>query len=90
MPGHNHSLQKLYSIEGLLNPSMVYNWICPIRLKEDCPYEVMVCVFNEYFTDTNQINTNKEYLNFGWAASLFMESDWSSLKHNAKKMHLYV
>ena len=88
MPGHDHSLQKLYSIEGLSNPSMVYNWICPIQLKEDCPYEVMAHVFNEYFTDTNRINTNEEYLNFGWATPLFTESDWSSLKHNAKKMHL--
>ena len=30
MPGHDHSLRKLYTIEGLSNPSMVYNWICPI------------------------------------------------------------
>ena len=37
MPGHDHSLRKLYTIEGLSNPSMVYNWICPILLKEDCP-----------------------------------------------------
>ena len=71
MPGHDHSLQKLYSIDELSNPSMVYNWICPIQLKEDCPYEVMACVFNEYFTDTNWINTNQEYLNFGWATPLF-------------------
>ena len=71
MPGHDHSLQKLYSIDELSNPSMVYTWICPIQLKEDCPYEVMACVFNEYFTDTNWINTNQEYLNFGWATPLF-------------------
>ena len=62
MPGHDHSLRKLYSIEGLSNPSMVYNWICPVRLKEDCPYEVMAWVFTEYFTETNQVNTNEEYL----------------------------
>ena len=37
MPGHDHSLRKLYTIEGLSNPSMVYNWICPVLLKEDCP-----------------------------------------------------
>ena len=64
MPGHDHSLQKLYSIEGLSNPSMVYNWICPMQLKEDCPYEAMACVFNEYFTDTNRINTNEDYFKF--------------------------
>ena len=88
MPGHDHSLQKLYSIEGLSNPNMVYNWICPVQLKEDCPYEVMVRVFNEYFADTNRINTNEEYLNFDWATPLSTESDWSLLRHNAKKMHL--
>ena len=38
MPGHDHSLQKLYTIEGLSNPSMVYNWICPVMPKEECPY----------------------------------------------------
>ena len=88
MSGHDHSLQKLYSIEELSNLHMVYNWICPMQLKEDCSYQVMACVFNEYFTDTNRINTNEEYLNFGWAAPLFTELDWSSLRHNAKKMHL--
>ena len=41
MPGHDHSLRKLYTIEGLSNPSMVYNWICPVLLKEDCPYEAL-------------------------------------------------
>ena len=30
MPGHDHSLRKLYTIEGLSNPSMVYNWVCPM------------------------------------------------------------
>ena len=44
MPGHDHSLRKLYTIEGLSNPSMVYNWICPILLKEDCPYEALACI----------------------------------------------
>ena len=34
MPGHDHSLRKLYTIEGLSNPSMVYNWICPVLLKK--------------------------------------------------------
>ena len=37
MPGHDHSLRKLYTIEGLSKPSMVYNWACPVLLKEDCP-----------------------------------------------------
>ena len=32
MPGHDHSLRKLYTIEGLSNPSMVYNWVCPVLL----------------------------------------------------------
>ena len=79
MPGHDHSLRKLYSIEGLSNP---------MQLKEECPYEVLAHVFSEYFADTNRINTNKDYLNFGWAAPLFTELDWSTLKHHAKKMHL--
>ena len=41
MPGHDHSLQKLYTIKGLANLSMVYNWICPMMLKEECPYEAL-------------------------------------------------
>ena len=73
MPGHDHSLQKFYSVEGLLNPGMVYNWIYHVLPKEECPYEVLACVFNEYFTETNRINTNEDYLNFGWAAPLFTE-----------------
>ena len=88
MPGHDHSLRKLCPFEGLSNPSMVYNWICPVRLKDDCPYEVMARVFSEYFAEVNQINTKEEYLNFGWAAALFTESDWTMTRHNAKKMHL--
>ena len=88
MPGHDHSLRKLYTIEGLSNPSMVYNWVCPVMPKEECPYEALVHVFNKYFTDTNRINTNEDYLNFGWAAPLFTESDWSIMKHHTKKMHL--
>ena len=72
MPGHDHSLQKLYSIEGLSNPNMVYNWICPVQPKEDCPYEVLAHVFHEYFTETNRINTNGDYLNFGWAGPSFL------------------
>ena len=67
---------------------MVLNWICPVGLKDDCPYEVMARIFTEYFTETNRINTNEEFLNFGWAAPLFPESDWTTLKHNAKRMHL--
>ena len=88
MPGRDHSLRKRYSIEGLSNPSMVYNWICPMQLKEDCPYKALAYVFSEYFADTNHINTSGDYLNFGWAAPLFTELDWSTLKHHAKKMHL--
>ena len=88
MPGHDHSLRKLYTIEGLSNPSMVYNWICPVMPKEECPYEALARIFSKYFTDTNRINSNEDYLNFGWAASLFTESDWSTMKHHAKKMHL--
>ena len=76
MPGHDHSLQKLYTIEGLSNPSMVYNWICPVLLKEDCPYEALGRIFSTYI------------LNFGWAAPLFSKSDWSSMKHHTKKIHL--
>ena len=64
MPGHDHSLQKLYTIEGLSNPSMVYNWICPILLKEDCPYEALTRIFSTYFKDTSGINTSEDYLNF--------------------------
>ena len=88
MPGHDHSLRKLYTIKGLSNPSMVYNWICPVMPKEECPYEALADVFNKYFTDTNRINTNKDFLNFGWAAPLFTESVWSTMKHHTKKMHL--
>ena len=85
MPGHDHSLRKLYTIEGLSNPSMVYNWVCPILLKEDCPYEALACIFSTYFKDTSGINTSEDYLNFGWAAPLFSESDWSTMKHHTKK-----
>ena len=53
MPGHDHSLRKLYTIEGLSNPSMVYNWVCPMMPKEGCPYEALAHIFNKYFTDTN-------------------------------------
>ena len=82
MPGHDHSLQKLYTIEGLSNPSMVYNWVCPIMPKEECPYEALAHAFNKYFMDTNRIITNEDYLNFGWAAPLFTKSDWSTMKHH--------
>ena len=85
MPGHDHSLRKLYNIEGLSNPSMVYNWICPVLTKEDCPYEALARIFSMYFKDTSGINTNEDYLNFGWAAPLFSESDWSTMKHHAKR-----
>ena len=88
MPGHDHSLRKLYNIEGLSNPSMVYNWICPGLSKEDCPYEALARIFSMYFKETSGINTSEDYLNFGWAAPLFSESDWSIMKHHAKKMHL--
>ena len=71
MPGHDHSLRKLYTIEGLSNPSMVYNWICPVMPKEECPYEALARIFSKYFTDTSGINTNEDFLNFGWAAPPF-------------------
>ena len=70
MPGHDHSLRKLYTIEGLSNPSMVYNWVCPVLTKEDCPYEALARIFSMYFKDTSGINTSEDYLNFGWAALL--------------------
>ena len=88
MPGHDHSLRKLYTIEGLSNPSMVYNWVCPVMPKEECPYEALAHAFNKYIMDTNRINTNEDYLNFGWAAPLFTKSDWSTMKYHTKKMHL--
>ena len=88
MPGHDHSLRKLYTIEGLSNPSMVYNWVCPVLLKEDCPYKALARIFSTYFKDTSGINTSEDYLNFGWAAQLFSKSDWSTMKHHTKKMHL--
>ena len=88
MPGHDHSLRKLYTTEGLSNPSIVYNWVCPVMPKEECPYEALAHIFNKYFVDTNRIITDEGYLNFGWAAPLFTESDWSTMKHQTKKMHL--
>ena len=60
---------------------MVYNWVCPVLLKEYCQYEA----FSTYFKDTSGINTSEDYLNFGWAAPLFCESDWSTMKHYAKR-----
>ena len=39
--------------------------------KEECPYEVLAHVFTEYFTDTNRINTEEDYLNFGRATPFF-------------------
>ena len=88
MPGHDHSLRKLYTIERLSNPSMVYNWICPVLLKEDCLYEALARIFSTYFKDTSGINTSEDYLNLGQAAPLFSESDWSTMKHHTKKIHL--
>ena len=90
MPGHDHSLRKLYTIEGLSNPSMVYNWICPVLLKEDCPYEALARVFSTYFKNTSGINTSEDYLNFGWAAPLFSESDWSTMKHHTNKEAIWL
>ena len=49
MPGHDHSLRKLYTTEGLSNPSMVYNWICPVMPKEECPYEALACSLQQVF-----------------------------------------
>ena len=64
MPGHDHSLRKLYTIEGLSNPSMVYNWVCPVLLKEDCPYEALARIFSTYFKDTSGINTSEDLPQF--------------------------
>ena len=44
---------------------MVYNWICPVLLKEDCLYEALARIFSTYFKDTSGINTSEDYLNFG-------------------------
>ena len=57
-------------------------------LREDCPYEALARIFSTYFKDTSWINTSEDYLNFGWAAPLFTELDWFTMKHHAKKMHL--
>ena len=59
-------------------------------LKEECPYEALAHTFNKYFMDTYRINTNKDFLNFGWATPLFTKLDLSTMKHHTKKMHLLV
>ena len=36
----------------------------------------------------NELNTEEDFLNFGHAASLFSEEDWTQRKRHLKKMHL--
>ena len=64
MPGHDHSLRKLYTIEGAIKLRYGLYWICPILLKEDCPYEALARIFSMYFKDTSGINTSEDYLSF--------------------------
>ena len=88
MPGHDHNLRKLYSIESLVTPDMVYNWICPVRPEESCPVDALSHVFSEYLRRITKINMQEDFLNFGFAAPLFTESDWTGQKHQLKKLHL--
>ena len=30
MPGHDHTLQAMFHLDSLSNPTMVLNWICPV------------------------------------------------------------
>ena len=68
MPGHDHNLRKLYSIESLVTPNMVYNWICPVRTEEICPFEALSRVFSDYLRSIDKANTQESFLNFGFAA----------------------
>ena len=88
MPGHDHTLHRLYPVESLTNASMVFNWICPVKDGEHDPVDVLTRIFNEYFVAINQINTEEDFLNFGHVASLFSEEDWTQRKRHLKKMHL--
>ena len=88
MPGHDHTLRRLYPLEGLANAAMVFNWICPVKNNEQDPIDILTRVFNEYFIAINEINTEEDFLNFGHAASLFSEEDWTQRKQHLKKMHL--
>ena len=88
MPGHDQTLRRLYPMEGLADATMVFNWICPVKNNEHDPVDVLTRVFNGYFVETNEINTEEDFLNFGHAASLFSEEDWSQRKRHLKKMHL--
>ena len=75
-------------MEGLADATMVSNWICPVKNNEHDPVDVLTRVFNDYFVETNEINTEEDFLNFGHTASLFSEEDWSQRKRHLKKMHL--
>ena len=88
MPGHDHTLRRLYPMEGLANTAMVFNWICPVKSNEQDPVDILARVFNEYFVAINELNTEEDFLNFGHAASLFSEEDWTQRKRHLKKMHL--
>ena len=88
MPGHDHTLRRLYPTEGLATPAMVFNWICPVKPNEQDPIDIIARVFNEYFIAINELNTEEDFLSFGHAASLFNEEDWIQRKRHLKKMHL--
>ena len=88
MPGHDHTLRRLYPTEGLTTPAMVFNWICPVKSNEQDPIDILARVFNEYFIAINELNTEEDFLSFGHAASLFNEGDWTQRKRHLKKMHL--
>ena len=88
MPGHDHTLRRLYPVEGLANASMVFNWVCPVKPSKMDPIDILTRVFNEYFMGTNELNTEEDFLNFGHAAVLFSKEDWTQRKRHLKKMHL--
>ena len=88
MPGHDHTLRRLYPMEGLATAAMVFNWICPVRDNEHDPVDILTRVFNDYFVAINELNTEEDFLNFGYADCLFTEEDWTQRKRHLKKMHL--
>ena len=64
MPGHDHTLRRLYPVESLANASMVFNWICPVKDGEHDPVNVLTRIFNEYSVGINQINTEEGFPKF--------------------------
>ena len=80
MPGHDHTLRRLYAVESLSNASMVFNWVCPVKDSEHDPLDVLARVINEYSVKINKLNMEEDFLNFGHAASLFSEEDWTQQK----------